>query len=131
MVVARALVRAAEIDRYNQRKVTMRLGGRSIPRIRAQVWRGGYGTRIDANLVWFRSWPNPSVIIEDRDMNILLIGGTGTVGSQTVRELLRRNVRPSVLTRSTEKVRQLPAGVRGVIGNLFSAGNALRRPSRD
>ena len=44
-------------------------------------------------------------------MNILLIGGTGTVGSQTVRELLRRNVQPSVLTRSAEKVRELPAGL--------------------
>ena len=52
-------------------------------------------------------------------MNILLIGGTGTVGSQTVRELLRRNVQPSVLTRSAEKVRELPAGVRGVVGDLF------------
>ena len=51
-------------------------------------------------------------------MNILLIGGTGTVGSQTVRELLGRNVQPSVLTRSTEKVRQLPDGVRGVVGDL-------------
>ena len=52
-------------------------------------------------------------------MNILLIGGTGTVGSQTVRELLRHNVQPSVLTRSAEKVRELPAGVRGVVGDLF------------
>lgn len=51
-------------------------------------------------------------------MNILLIGGTGTVGSQAVHELLARNVQPSVLTRSTEKARQLPAGVRGVVGDL-------------
>ena len=51
-------------------------------------------------------------------MNILLIGGTGTVGTQTVRELLDRNVQPSVLTRSPEKARQLPAGVRGVVGDL-------------
>jgi uncharacterized protein YbjT (DUF2867 family) len=51
-------------------------------------------------------------------MNILLIGGTGTVGSQTVRELLGRNVQPRVLTRSAEKVGQLPAGVHGVVGDL-------------
>ncbi len=51
-------------------------------------------------------------------MNILLIGGTGTVGTQTVRELLGRNVQPSVLTRSAEKARQLPVGVRGVVGDL-------------
>jgi uncharacterized protein YbjT (DUF2867 family) len=51
-------------------------------------------------------------------MNILLIGGTGTVGTQTVRELLGRNVQPSVLTRSAEKARHLPTGVRGVVGDL-------------
>ena len=51
-------------------------------------------------------------------MNILLIGGTGTVGTQTMRELLGRKIHPSVLTRSAEKARQLPAGVRGVVGDL-------------
>lgn len=52
-------------------------------------------------------------------MKILVIGGTGTVGSQVVRELLVRNVEVSVLTRSADKVRTLPAGARAVTGDLL------------
>jgi uncharacterized protein YbjT (DUF2867 family) len=66
-------------------------------------------------------------------MNILLIGGTGTVGSQTVRELLGRKVQPGVLTRSPEKARELPAGVRGVVGDLHqpeTLSAALRETER-
>ena len=52
-------------------------------------------------------------------MNILVLGGTGTVGSQVVNELLARDVDVRVLTRSTEKVESLPDGVEGVIGDLL------------
>jgi uncharacterized protein YbjT (DUF2867 family) len=52
-------------------------------------------------------------------MKVLVIGGTGTVGSQVVRELLTRGVEVSVLTRSAEKAGKLPRGARGVIGDLL------------
>jgi uncharacterized protein YbjT (DUF2867 family) len=48
----------------------------------------------------------------------LVIGGTGTVGSATVSELLRRGAEVSVMTRSVEKARALPAGVNGVVGSM-------------
>src|SRR5579863_7075483 len=50
---------------------------------------------------------------------ILIIGGTGTVGSELVRELLVRGQYVKVLSRSPEKVRDLPAGVEGVVGDLL------------
>jgi len=52
-------------------------------------------------------------------MKILVIGGTGTVGSQVVRELLARNVEVQVLTRSTDKAKALPAGAKSVTGDLL------------
>jgi uncharacterized protein YbjT (DUF2867 family) len=52
-------------------------------------------------------------------MKILVTAGTGTVGSQVVRELLARNVEVRVLTRSPEKAEALPAGVQGVVGDLL------------
>ncbi len=52
-------------------------------------------------------------------MNILVLGGTGTVGSQVVNELLARDVDVRVLTRSTEKAQSLPEGAEGVIGDLL------------
>ncbi|PRY10162.1 uncharacterized protein YbjT (DUF2867 family) [Pontibacter ummariensis] len=52
-------------------------------------------------------------------MKVLVIGGTGTVGSQTVKELFDRDVEVQVLTRSEEKARNLPAGVRAVVGDLL------------
>ncbi len=52
-------------------------------------------------------------------MKILVIGGTGTVGSQVVRELLARKVTVKVLTRSAEKAEGLPAGAQGVVGDLL------------
>jgi uncharacterized protein YbjT (DUF2867 family) len=48
----------------------------------------------------------------------LVIGGTGTVGSATVRELQRRGVAVGVMTRSAEKARALPTGVTGVVGSM-------------
>ena len=50
-------------------------------------------------------------------MNVLVVGGTGTVGSRVVLELLGRRERPRVLTRSSEKVARLPTNVVGVVGD--------------
>ncbi len=50
-------------------------------------------------------------------MNVLVLGGTGTVGSQVVRELLRRGADVSVLTRDVKKA--LAAGARPVAGDLL------------
>ena len=55
-------------------------------------------------------------------MKILVIGGTGTVGSQVVRELLARKAAVQVLTRSEGKAKGLPAGAEGVIGDLLDPG---------
>ena len=52
-------------------------------------------------------------------MNILVVGGTGTVGSEVVRQLKARNESVSVLTRSPEHASKLPPGVSGVIGDLL------------
>jgi len=53
-------------------------------------------------------------------MKALVIGGTGTVGSQVVRELLARGVSVDVLTRSPERLKGLPAGADAVVGDLLS-----------
>jgi uncharacterized protein YbjT (DUF2867 family) len=55
-------------------------------------------------------------------MKILVIGGTGTVGSQVVRELLARKAVVQVLTRSEDKAKGLPAGAQGVVGDLLDPG---------
>jgi uncharacterized protein YbjT (DUF2867 family) len=52
-------------------------------------------------------------------MRVLVTGGTGTVGSQVVRELITRDAHVSVLTRDPTKARALPPGVRAVEGNLL------------
>lgn len=54
-------------------------------------------------------------------MSILVIGGTGTVGSPVVRGLLGRGVRVRVLIRSAEKAKSLPEGAHSVRGNLTEA----------
>ncbi len=51
-------------------------------------------------------------------MKTLVIGGTGTVGSQVVRELLKQNQSVRVLITSPEKASLLPESVEPVIGNL-------------
>lgn len=52
-------------------------------------------------------------------MGYLILGGTGTVGSEVVRELRERGEGPiRVLTRSDEKADELPDGVEGVVGDL-------------
>jgi uncharacterized protein YbjT (DUF2867 family) len=50
-------------------------------------------------------------------MNVLVLGGTGSVGSQVVRELLKRGADVSVLTRDVKKA--LAAGVQPVAGDLL------------
>jgi uncharacterized protein YbjT (DUF2867 family) len=52
-------------------------------------------------------------------MKILVVGGTGTVGSEVVRQLLAKKISPSVLTRSAENTKKLPAGATGVVGDLM------------
>ena len=52
-------------------------------------------------------------------MKILVVGGTGTVGSEVVRQLKTRGESVSVLTRSAEHASKLPPGVAGVIGDLL------------
>ena len=52
-------------------------------------------------------------------MNVLVTGGTGTVGSQVVRELVNRAVNVQVLTRDPAKAKGLPPGVTAVAGNLL------------
>jgi uncharacterized protein YbjT (DUF2867 family) len=51
-------------------------------------------------------------------MRILVTGGTGTVGSAVVKAL-RGKADVAVLTRDPGKVRELPSGVKGVVGNLL------------
>jgi uncharacterized protein YbjT (DUF2867 family) len=48
----------------------------------------------------------------------LVIGGTGTVGSQVARGLLERGESVRVLTRSAGKSRDLPPGAEGAVGDL-------------
>jgi uncharacterized protein YbjT (DUF2867 family) len=50
---------------------------------------------------------------------IVVIGGTGTVGSQTVQELLKRGADVRVMTRSAHRIASLPHGVEGVTGNML------------
>ena|SRR5512135_2851663 len=50
-------------------------------------------------------------------MNVLVLGGTGTVGSQVVRELLKKGADVSVLTRDAKK--PVPSGARAVVGDLL------------
>jgi len=52
-------------------------------------------------------------------VKILVVGGTGNVGSEVVRQLRARNETVSVLTRSPEHASKLPPGVTGVIGDLL------------
>jgi uncharacterized protein YbjT (DUF2867 family) len=53
-------------------------------------------------------------------MKVLVIGGTGTVGSQTVKELLDRKVKVRVLTRQAENARKLPEEVEIVTGDILN-----------
>ena len=50
---------------------------------------------------------------------IVVIGGTGTVGSQTVQELMKRGTEVRVMTRSASRIASLPKGVEGVTGSML------------
>jgi uncharacterized protein YbjT (DUF2867 family) len=50
-------------------------------------------------------------------MNVLVLGGTGTVGTQVVRELLKRGADVSLLTRDAKK--SVPSGAKAVVGDLL------------
>jgi len=52
-------------------------------------------------------------------MKVMVLGGTGKVGSQVVRELLARKADVHVLTRNPDKASGLPSGVRAVRGDLL------------
>ena len=52
-------------------------------------------------------------------MKILVVGGTGTVGSEVVRQLKTRGESVFALTRSPEHADKLPPGVTGVLGDLL------------
>ncbi len=58
-------------------------------------------------------------------MNILVTGGTGTVGSAVVAELVKRDVEVSVLTRDPSKLRP-SKGVTAVKGNLLEVETVRR-----
>jgi len=51
-------------------------------------------------------------------MRVLVIGGTGTVGTAVVALLRAGGNQARVLTRSGERARQLPPGIEGVLGDL-------------
>lgn len=59
-------------------------------------------------------------------MNILVTGGTGTVGSQVVKELVARGASVKVLTRDPARVSGLPAGATAVQGNLQEPATVRR-----
>jgi uncharacterized protein YbjT (DUF2867 family) len=65
--------------------------------------------------------PRPSNIqsIEGEIMRHLVLGGTGTVGSQVVKGLLEKGETVRVLTRSEERARELAEGATAVIGDLL------------
>jgi uncharacterized protein YbjT (DUF2867 family) len=51
-------------------------------------------------------------------MKVLVIGGTGTVGSPTVTQLLKKGTDVRVMTSKEENLQKLPDGVEGIVGNL-------------
>ena len=59
-------------------------------------------------------------------MKVLVTGGTGTVGSQVVNELVARKCDVGVLTRDPKKAASLPSGVTPVEGNLLEPGTVRR-----
>ena len=52
-------------------------------------------------------------------LKTVVIGGTGTVGSHTVSELVKRGAAVRVMTRSGGRIASLPQGVEGVVGSML------------
>jgi uncharacterized protein YbjT (DUF2867 family) len=50
---------------------------------------------------------------------IVVVGGTGTVGSLTVQELVKRGAEVRVMTRSANRIVSLPQGVEGITGSML------------
>ncbi len=59
-------------------------------------------------------------------MNVMVIGGTGTVGREVVKGLLARGANVSVLTRSADRAKALPEGVKAVVGDLMRPDSLTR-----
>lgn len=59
-------------------------------------------------------------------MKILVIGGTGTVGSEVVRALAARKAHVSVLTRDPAKAANLPGGAAAVQGDMLDPETVRR-----
>ena len=57
--------------------------------------------------------------VEEIEMKILVIGGTGAIGSKVVEELVSRGADVRALVRKEEAKSKLPAGVEGVVGELL------------
>jgi uncharacterized protein YbjT (DUF2867 family) len=53
-------------------------------------------------------------------MKVLVIGGTGKVGTPLVAELVNRGVKVRVLTRSLDRASSLPAGVQPFVGDIVA-----------
>lgn len=51
-------------------------------------------------------------------MKILVIGGTGTVGTQVIAQLRQRGSEVRVMSRDPQRLGKLPEGVQGVVGDL-------------
>src|SRR5580692_6925672 len=52
-------------------------------------------------------------------MRILVTGGTGKVGSEVIKELVKRNVSVRALVRKQEASTTMPEGVGGFLGELL------------
>ncbi len=51
-------------------------------------------------------------------MEFLVVGGTGTVGTQVVRGLVAKGCEVRAMSRSTERAAAVPSGAEGVVGDL-------------
>ncbi len=60
-------------------------------------------------------------------MNVAVIGGTGTVGHEVVKGLQARQANVSVVTRSEERAKLLPPGVRAIVGDLARPDSLSRQ----
>lgn len=59
-------------------------------------------------------------------MKVLVIGGTGNVGSRVATGLAGKGVKTVVLSRAAEKFRALPSGVEGLVADLDDPGSLAR-----
>jgi uncharacterized protein YbjT (DUF2867 family) len=62
-------------------------------------------------------------------MKILVTGGTGTVGSKVIDELLHRGVKVRALIRK-QSAAKLPVGVETLVGDLLDPVSIEERPNQ-